>query len=79
MRILDTTQDLDIELGLNCGPPCAMPSSKAPKPIPGAEDSLGDAMFDVENYGLYVSETCNEELRKAAIERFGKCYLGCIH
>ena len=70
---------LDIELGFELWASLRYAFFKAPKPIPGAEDSLGDAMFDVENYGLYVSETCNEELRKAAIERFGKCYLGCIH
>lgn len=71
--------DLDIELGFKLWASLRYAFFKAPQPIPSAEDSLGDAIYDVEKYGLYVAETCDEELRKAAIERFGKCYLGCIH
>ena len=52
---------------------------KAPQPIPGPEDPLGDLMFDVTDYGLHVASSLSEPLRKAVSERFGECHLGCIH
>jgi len=71
--------DLDIELGFELWASLRYAFFKAPLPIPGPDDPLGDLMFDVANYGLHVASSCNEALRTAALERFGKCYLGCIH
>jgi len=34
---------------------------------------------NVEDYGLYVSDAASAELKEAAISRFGRMYLGCIH
>ena len=71
--------DLDIELGFELWASLRYAFFKAPQPIPGSEDPLGDLMFDVANYGLHVASSCSEGLRSAAFERFGECYLGCIH
>jgi hypothetical protein len=42
-------------------------------------ESIPEPLFNVEDYGLYVAPSCSPELRDAAIQRFGKSYLGCIH
>lgn len=34
---------------------------------------------DVRPYGLHISDMAGDNLRSAAIERFGSTYLGCIH
>lgn len=33
----------------------------------------------VEGHGLHISDSCSAELRAAALARFGRMYLGCIH
>lgn len=73
--------DLDIELGFELWASLRYSFFKAPQPKPNAVsgDPVGDSVFDVENYGLHVADTCDISLRKSAIERFGECYLGCIH
>ena len=71
--------DLDIELGFELWASLRYAFFKAPQPIPGPEDPLGDLMFDVASYGLHVASSCSDGLRSAALERFGECYLGCIH
>ena len=71
--------DLDIELGFELWASLRYAFFKASQPIPGPEDLLGDLMFDVENYGLHVAPSCDDTLRAAALERFGRCYLGCTH
>jgi len=38
-----------------------------------------DMVVDVAGYGLHVAESCSPELHDAALARFGKQYLGCIH
>jgi hypothetical protein len=50
-----------------------------PKPGPVPDDPVGEMLFDVESYGLYVAPECSQTLASAAIARFGECYLGCIH
>lgn len=71
--------DLDIELGFELWASLRYAFFKAPQPIPGPEDQPGGLMFDVANYGLHVAPSCGDALRSAALERFGECYLGCIH
>jgi hypothetical protein len=43
------------------------------------DDPVGNYTYDVTGYGLYVSSHCSEGLTAAALERFGDCYMGCIH
>jgi hypothetical protein len=38
-----------------------------------------DMVVDVAPYGLHIASSCTDSLAKAAMQRFGKCYLGCIH
>ncbi|MBI4005672.1 MAG: hypothetical protein HY356_03290 [Gammaproteobacteria bacterium] len=73
--------DLDIELGFELWASLRYSFFKAPQPKPGSvpDDPVGTLVFDVENFGLYVAQSCDEALRRSAIERFGECYLGCIH
>lgn len=42
-------------------------------------NGIGDPIKITEPYGLYISEYCNEILRKNIKERFSKIYMGCIH
>jgi hypothetical protein len=68
--------DLEIELGFElwatlryqflCGP------------MPDEEDTLR-GFVDVASYGLHIAESCSNVLRRAAEDRFGTQYLGCIH
>ncbi|MER8577737.1 DUF3800 domain-containing protein [Mesorhizobium sp. M1423] len=44
-----------------------------------SDDQTVMATFDVANYGLHISSICSDELREAALARFGRYYLGCIH
>jgi len=73
--------DLEIELGFELWASLRYQFFKAPQPKPGPipDDPVGEMIFDVENYGLHISEKCCPSLREAAIQRFGDCYLGCIH
>jgi hypothetical protein len=71
--------DLDIDLGFELWTSLRYSFFKAPQPIPGPDDPLGDLMFDVENYGLHIAATCGDALRDSSLMRFGQCYLGCIH
>jgi len=43
------------------------------------ENGDGVPMKITEPYGLYVSEYCDNTLKKNAKERFGEIYMGCIH
>jgi hypothetical protein len=54
-----------------------MASQPFPDPVSG--DPIGNLEFDVANYGLYVSDGCRDTIRSAALDRFGKFYLGCRH
>lgn len=73
--------DLEIELGFELWASLRYHFFKAPQPKPGPipDDPVGEMIFDVENYGLHISEKCCPTLREAALHRFGDCYLGCIH
>ena len=42
-------------------------------------DEIGLMTVNVEPRGLYVAESCSDELRQHAQRRFGTQYLGCIH
>ena len=58
--------NLDIELVFKLWASLRYAFFKAPQPINSPEDPLSDRMFDVENYGLYIAETCDEALREAS-------------
>jgi hypothetical protein len=44
-----------------------------------SEDIIKMATVQVEPYGLYISDLCNEDLKQLVIDHFGEVYLGCIH
>ncbi len=73
--------DLEINLGFELWASLRYQLFKAPQPNPGPipGDLIGDLIFDVESYGLHISEECPQHLKEAALARFGSCYLGCIH
>lgn len=73
--------DLEIDLGFELWASLRYSLFKAsqPKPGPIPDDPVGEMMFDVENYGLHISPACTRQLKGAALQRFGECYLGCIH
>lgn len=48
-------------------------------PPPDQWESQLDFQVDVESRGLHVAATCDPEVRRAALARFGSMYLGCIH
>jgi hypothetical protein len=47
--------------------------------LPERAESLEDMVVDVANYGLHIAKTASDELRSAALKRFGESYYGCIH
>ena len=73
--------ELDIELGFELWASLRYSFFKAPYPKLGPipDDPVGEMIFPVENYGLHIAASCDEKLREAALQRFGECYLGCIH
>lgn len=46
---------------------------------PFTDDLIASLTVDVEPYGLYISNLCDEKLKDAARKQFGSIYLGCIH
>jgi len=42
-------------------------------------EQLINYTYNVEPYGLYISEKCNLEITTKGIETFGTVYFGCIH
>lgn len=42
-------------------------------------DPLEGFSLDVGSYAVYFSNDCSEKLKGAVIDRFGSCYMGCIH
>jgi hypothetical protein len=72
--------DLEIGLGFELWASLRYQLFKAPHPNPAIpDDPARDLIFDVENYGLYISDGCSLVLKEAALQRFSSCYLGCIH
>lgn len=73
--------DLNIELGFELWASLRYQFFMAQQPIPSTvpDHPIGDLTFDVENYGLHISDGCSQTLREGAIQCFGTCYLGCIH
>ena len=69
--------DLDIELGFELWATVRYQffNGGFPKNV----QSNQDMVVDVAPYGLQVADSCSPEVREAAVARFGKQYLGCIH
>ncbi|QJE72156.1 DUF3800 domain-containing protein [Aerophototrophica crusticola] len=53
-------------------------SAAPPHPDDWQADEI-QPMADVTPYGLYIDEALADEIKDAALARFGKMYLGCIH
>jgi hypothetical protein len=47
--------------------------------LPANVQSNEEMVVEVAPYGLHIAESCPPTLRHAALARFGKQYLGCIH
>lgn len=71
--------DLDIEIGFELWATLRYKFFCSDPPDPNTWKSQQDFHAKVEPYGLYISSFCSAELAKAARERFGYMYLGCIH
>jgi hypothetical protein len=71
-------EDLELELGFELWASLRYQFFHA-----GSAEKQGEryqgALMEVGTNGLYISQSCSPELRAAAVERFGQCYLGCIH
>lgn len=50
----------------------------APPPVDSWKSQL-DFQVDVESRGLHIADSCDSKIRGAALNRFGRMYLGCIH
>lgn len=50
----------------------------SPPPVDSWESQL-DFQVEVESRGLLIADSCAQHLREAALTRFRKMYLGCIH
>jgi hypothetical protein len=70
--------DLDLDLAFVLWVGLRWNFIAAPPPIETWTSQL-DFQADVASRGLYIAETCSHELRSAALTRFGKSYLGCLH
>ena len=71
-------RDVEIDLGFELWTSLRYTFFKG-APELGEDFKNEDLVFDVESHGLFISQYCNAGLRSAAIARFGKCYMGCIH
>ena len=69
--------DMEIALGFHqwAGVRWNFFSGGLPKPIHSNEDMV----VEVADYGLHIADSCSQRLREAALARFGRQYLGCIH
>ncbi|MDP2367429.1 hypothetical protein [Rhodoferax sp.] len=72
---------LEIELDFELWASLRYQLFKASKPKSEviADDPIDNLTFDVENFGLHISDDCSPVLKETARQRFGTCYLGCIH
>jgi hypothetical protein len=75
--------DLQIELGFEIWARLRYAFFKEPRNIAADEidglDMVDIATFNVKGFGLFVANSCDSELSQAANQRFGTCYLGCVH
>ena len=72
--------DLDINLGFELWADLRHSFFTSGQPISKSEDDpLGVSTVNVADHGLHIATSCDEALRVAVVERFGTCYLGCIH
>jgi hypothetical protein len=47
--------------------------------VPNDPDADIDLTANVADHGLFIAPECSDVLRNASLERFGTCWLGCIH
>jgi hypothetical protein len=73
----DPESEMPLEFGLWAG----LRYNFFAEPPPSYETwkSQNDFRVNVASRGLHVAETCSPKVKKAAMERFGSMYLGCIH
>jgi hypothetical protein len=73
----DPDSDMELEFELWAG--VRYNFFAAAPPPPDQWESQLDFQVDVEARGLHVAATCDLEVRRATLARFGSMYLGCIH
>lgn len=71
--------DTDIELGFELWATIRYNFFAAPPPDPDTWESQLDFQVDVASRGLYIADTCDSVLSEAALARFGRMYVGCVH
>jgi hypothetical protein len=71
--------DTDIEIGFEMWVGIRYNFFSTPPPHPDKWESQLDCIANVEDKGLFISDSCNEKIRVKGKGRFGEMYLGCIH
>jgi len=71
----DPDSDMELEFELWAGVRYNFFAAARP---PDQWKSQLDFQVEVESRGLHVAATCDPEVRRAAVARFGSMYLGCI-
>lgn len=71
--------NLDIDLGFELWAGIRHKFFAAAPPPPQEWKSQLDFQVDVESRGLHVAQDCDSQVKAAALSRFGKMYLGCVH
>ena len=73
----DPNQDMELEFELWAG--LRRSFFAAPPPPVDSWKSQLDYQVDVASRGLHIADSCDSNVRDAALIRFGRMYLGCIH
>jgi len=71
--------DLDVELGFELWASIRYQFFTQDRPDPFTKDLTEGFTLDTASYCLHIAPSCSPQLRKAATERFGTCFVGCIH
>jgi hypothetical protein len=71
--------NLDIDLGFELWASVRYNFFAAAPPNPDTWKTQLDFEIDVASRGLHIAESCDVGVRAAALARFGRMYLGCIH
>lgn len=71
--------DADMELEFELWASLRYSFFAAPPPPIDTWKSQADFCVDVASRGLHIADSCDANVRSAALARFGSMYLGCIH
>ncbi len=71
--------DTDIKIGFEMWADIRYNFFSTPPPHPDEWESQLDCVAKVDGKGLFISDSCNDVIKKKGMDRFGDMYLGCIH